>query len=576
MKSKYIILVLTSLFCVGCDSFLTYNERSFVEKSDAFAEFSKATQLLSGVYNILPSGFSDVGDAMLESATDNGMCVWNSSSAANTSNIQNFYNGSWSPIIAVDGQWANFYKGIRRANLFLENVNDSIILDEYKWSGDNYQSMKKRWAFYRYEARFLRAFYHFELAKRYGDIPIVDHTLTVDEANNTPRNSFEDVIRWIVSECEDIAPNLPISYTNADITPNLETGRATWGAAMALRSRALLYLASPLHNPSSDPDYSAKWLAAAAAADDVIKSGVYKNALPAWDNVFNNSGTATPWDATANTELILERRQADDHAFEMANTSIGFEGGNTTNCPTQNLVDCYEMQTTGKGILEDGSGYNPANPYVGRDPRLAMTVLYNGATWKTRAMQCYYGGLDASPNAGVSPTGYYLRKGLAQSTVISGANMTNTKHSWMLFRYTEILLNYAEAMNEVYGPNDKGPFTFSATEAVNFVRQRTGVAMPPFPATLSQEEFRAKIHNERRVEFAFEGHRMWDMRRLKEGDLTRTIYGMDIVLDSGVTTYTPQQIRTRIWDDKMYYYPIPQSEIYDTHNVLTQNPGWGN
>ena len=562
MKNKGIILILGSLFFYGCD-FLDYNERSFMEKEEAFSEFSKTTSILTAAYSILPSGFSDVGDAMLEAATDNGICVWNSSSASNTSNIQNFYNGSWSPIITVDAQWSNFYTGIRRANLFLENANDEI-LSEYQWSGDNYRSMKKRWEFYRYEARFLRAFFHFELAKRYGGIPIVDHTLTQKEANIIPRDSFEDVIRWIAQECEEIAPHLPVSYTNAAITPGEQTGRVTRGAAMALRARALLYLASPLHNPTAD---SERWLSAAAAAHDLIASGIYSNTLPAWSSVFNNL------DPTTNTELIFERRQADDRAFETANTSIGFEGGNTSNCPTQNLVDCYEMAVTGKSISED-PGYDPSNPYAGRDPRLAMTILFDGAMWKGRPMQCFQGGLDGLPRAGVSPTGYYLKKGLNEITIISGANMNTTRHCWILFRYTEVLLNYAEAMNEVFGPNDRGSFSLSATEAVNFVRQRTGVAMPGFPNTLSREEFRNKIRNERRVEFAFEGHRMWDIRRWKQGDLTRSISGMNIVSDGNTTTYTPIQIQTRSWDDKMYFYPIPQSEIYATSGVLEQNPDW--
>ena len=566
MKNKYIILVLGSLFCYGCN-FLDYNERSFLEQKDAFSEFSKVTQILTGAYNILPSGFSDVGDAMLDAATDNGICVWNSSSAAGTSNIQNFYNGSWSPIITVDAQWSNFYTGVRRANLFLENADDKI-LDEYQWSGDNYQSMRKQWELYRYEARFLRAFFHFELAKRYGDIPIVDHTLTLEEANSIPRNSFEEVILWIAQECAEIAPSMATSYTNASITPGLQTGRVTRGAAMALRSRALLYLASPLHNPTSASDYNARWLSAASAANDLITSGIYSNTLPAWSNAFNN------WDPASNTELILERRQADNRAFEMTNTSIGFEGGNTSNCPTQNLVDCYEMATTGKGILENGSGYDPSTPYVGRDPRLAMTVLFNGAAYRGREMQCYQGGLDGLPKTGVSPTGYYLRKGLDPNTVISGANMTNSKHCWILFRYTEVLLNYAEAMNEAFGPNDKGSFSLSATDAVNLVRKRQGVAMPDFPNTLSRDEFRLKIRNERRVEFAFEGHRMWDIRRWKQGDLTRTISGMNIVLQGNTTTYTPVTVQTRLWDDKMYFYPIPQTEIYATKNILTQNTGW--
>ena len=564
MKNKHIrlsiVLTLVALFSGGCN-YLDYSERSSAGMDETFSTFAYAGGVLIAAYSSMQNGFSEVDDAMLDAATDDAVFVWS------TNNIHNFYNGQWSALNTVAPQWGNFYTGIRRANLFLENANDEI-LEEFKFAPD-YLQQKKRWDYYRFEARFLRAFFHFELAKRYGDVPLVLHTLTQSEANNTPRSSFKDVIEWIATECEEIAPNLPVSYTDATITPNIETGRATRGAALALRARALLYLASPLHNPVSAPDYQSRWIAAATAAHDLIASGIYSNTLPAWSNVFNN------WRAT-NTELILERRQqGTTRTFETANFSIGFEGGNTGNCPTQNLVDCFEMSATGKGIFEEGSGYNSDAPYSGRDPRLAMTILCNGDTWKSRAMQCYEGGLDGLPRTGASPSGYYLKKGLVENTVISGANPVPTPHCWILFRYAEVLLNYAEAMNEAYGPAEKGNFTLSATEAVNFVRKRTGVAMLDFPATLSQDDFRTKIRNERRVELAFEGHRMWDIRRWKEGGLTRDIRGMKIVRDeSNNTTYTPVTIQTRLWDDRMYFYPIPQTEIYATNGVLTQNPEW--
>lgn len=559
MNKNIIFLIFAAgLLFYGCD-FLDYSERSFAEKEDTFAEFNKTAAMLTAVYNKLPNGFSSIDGAMLDAATDDAMYAWE------VANIHNFYNGVWGKLNAVDGQWGNYYTAIRRANLFLENARDEI-LEEFKWSGDKYQSMLKRWRYYRYEARFLRAFFHFELAKRYGDIPIVDHCLTYEEANHMPRNSFKDVIEWIVRECEEIAPELAASYTNSQITPEMETGRVTKGAAYALRSRALLYLASPLHNTDNDIQL---WKDAAAAAHDLIVSGLYSNKLPEWGKVFNN------W--KDNPELILERRQANSRSFETQNISIGYENGNSGNCATQNLVDCYEMKATGKGISEEGSGYDPSNPYEGRDPRLKMTVYCNGDVCMGRPLQCYEGGMDGAPKTGTSPSGYYLRKYINESTVISGDKKNETEHCWVLFRYTEVLLNYAEAMNEAYGPSYKdADHTLSAIEAVNFVRQRIGVGMPDFSSELTQNEFRRKIHNERRVELAFEGHRMWDLRRWKEGNLTTEIYGMKMVRDNetGTISYSPVKIADRQWEDKMYFYPIPQSEIYATDGVLKQNPGW--
>jgi len=564
MKIKYYLSVLIISLSLGGCHYLDYTEQSFASKDAVFSDYNLTVSFFYAIYSSMQAGFSDVGDAMLESATDNSVYAWDNTG------IQNFYNGVWSPINTVDGQWQAFYTGIRRANMFLENA-DSSVLETFKWQGSDYQTKVKNWAIYPYEARFLRAFFHFELAKRYGDIPLLTKTLTLEEANSATRNSFDEIMEWIAQECTEIAPNLPVDYRTNAVTPGLQTGRVTRGAALALKARALLYLASPLHNPEGAPDYQQKWINAARAAHDLIASGLYSNTLPAWGNVFNH------WRAE-NTELILERRQANSRTFETANTSVGF-GGNAEsgNCPTQNLVDAFEMQTTGLGINEPGSGYDPNNPYAGRDPRLAMTVLYNGSKWTTRNIDVSQNGLDGPPLVGATPSGYYLKKYMVESTIINPPNMSTSEHCWILFRYTEVLLNYAEAMNEAYGPNSKGDgtFTLTALDAVNYVRSRTGVNMPPFPAGISQDDFRTKIRNERRVELAFEGHRMWDLRRWKIGDVTREIDGMQVVKQGdGSFTYTPVKIQDRQWDDKMYFYPIPQSEIYDTNGSLSQNPGW--
>ena len=558
------------VFCVflfsGCN-FLDYQERTVPGIEEAFGEYSRAKGVLVAAYNELPSYFSSVGNAMLESATDDAIFV------RSTNDIHNFYNGSWGPMNTIDAQWTSHYRAIRRTNLFLENANDAV-LEDVKWQVETYLQRKKQWEFYRYEARFLRAFFHFELAKRYGDIPLVTKMLQQEEANSTSRTPFKDVMLWIADECDEIAPNLPVSYTDPNITPGIETGRATRGAALALRARALLYLASPLHNPEGASDYTERWTAAAEAAHDLIASGMYSNTLPAWSNVFNN------WRPQTNTELIFEKRMGDSRSFEENNYSIGFEGGGTGNCPTQNLVDCYEMQSTGRGILESGSGYNPENPYTGRDPRLGMSIFFNGSqggpTNVLREMQCFRGGLDGPPRAEASLTGYYLKKLMNPNIVMGGGGtLTNGEHCWIHFRYTEVLLNYAEAMNEVYGPNDKGPYTITARDAVNFVRRRPGVLMPVFPEGLTKDQFREKLRNERRVELAFEGHRMWDIRRWKTGEVTREIRGMEIIQEADLSfTYTPKVIQERNWNDKMYFYPIPLTEIYHTGGVIKQNPDW--
>ncbi len=534
----------------GCNKSLDYNEATYYTKDNSFSSFSRTTAFLSNIYSYLPTDFSNIDGAMRSSASDDAVHVWD------LSTIKEFNNGSWSAIETLDDQWGTLYKGIRAANLFIQESAGQTF-EDLRYN-DDYKQIMQRFHLYPYEARFLRAFFYFELIKRYGDVPLVTTVLTDDEANNVTRTSFDKVVDYIVSECDAISPELPLSY--AGITGS-ETGRATKGAALALKARTLLYAASPLHNSGND---NAKWIAAATASKAIIDLKNYTLDND-YSNIVNN---------LQSTELIFETRQAASNSFESANFPIGFEGGNTGTCPSQNLVDAYEMQSTGIGINESGSGYNSNDPYNGRDPRLSKTILYNGATWKNTTIQCWYGGLNGEPTEKATKTGYYLKKYVMESISLSATSPTTKIHTWVLFRYGEVLLNYAEAMNEAYGPNISGPapLQMTANEAVNLVRARAG--MPAFPAGMSKEAFRNKLRNERRVELAFEDSRFWDIRRWKIGSSTTDIYGVAVTKDnSDKISYTRKLVETRVWNDKMNLYPIAKSEMY-LNKKLTQNTGW--
>jgi hypothetical protein len=534
-------------------SYLDYTEADNYEKNQVFEEFSWNKLAMTRIYAYLPTDFSSVDGAMRSSAIDDAEHIYDNSV------IQKFNDGTWNSLQTVDDQWATFYAGIRAANLYLEEGTGRTF-DELKWNAD-YKELMVQYALYPYEARFLRAFFYFELIRRYGDVPLIIKVLTEEEANKVTRTPFADVVQFIVSECDAIIPNLPRSFTSI---PGAETGRATRGAAMALKARTLLYAASPLFNPTND---KTKWIAAATASKALIDSATVLNyALDAsYANVVNSLTTK---------ELIFERRQAAANSFEAANFPIGYEGGNTGTCPTQNLVDAYEMQAKGLGINEPGSGYDPAKPYSGRDPRLALTILYDGATWKGVPVEIWNGGKNAPPIRYATKTGYYLKKYLIEAVSLSPTSPSTRIHTWVLFRYGEVLLNYAEAMNEAYGPEitGSGNLSTSALAAVNLVRTR--VKMPAFPAGLSQNAFRTKLMNERRIELAFEDHRFWDIRRWKIGGSTTVIQGMDIEKDSqGQMKYTGKIVENRIWNDRMYLYPVSQNELF-INQSLTQNPGW--
>jgi starch-binding outer membrane protein, SusD/RagB family len=548
-RTKLIIIAGLLTFFMGSCDYLDYSEASYLNKEDIFSNWDRTQSFLSDIYSSLPVGFTPIGGAMRASATDDAEYVLDYSS------VQKFNDGSWSAIQTLDDQWGQMYSGIRAVNLLLEEVKGRTF-EEYKWT-DTYKDEMTQFNNYPNEARFLRAYFYFQLAERYGNVPLITTVLKEEEANDVSPASYDAIVSFIVSECDAIIPLLPATYVG--FTSAQETGRATKGAAMALKTRTLLYAASPLHNPQGTAQ---KWVDAAKAAKDIINSATYS--LEATYNAFLNNVTSK--------ELILERREGNQNYFEKANFPIGYEGGNTGNCPTQNLVDAYEMKANGLSISDANSGYNPANPYTGRDPRLDLTILYNTSTFKSKQLECWIGGANAAPKTNATKTGYYLRKYVIDAINLTPSNTTTRQHNWVLFRYGEVLLNYAESMNEAYGPENASTLGMTALQAVNLIRTRA--KMPAFPVGLTKDQFRAKLQNERRVEMAFEEQRFWDIRRWKIGDTTRDIYGMEITKNQdGTFKYTKKLIERRAYEDKMNLYPIAQSEL-DKNDKLKQNPGW--
>lgn len=566
MKTKLFICLLA--FSINSCNYLDYDESDHLEKDKVFSTFKYANQFLTNIYSKVPGVYGPIDDAMRSAATDELVYV------DKLSDIHGFNNGAWSAIHTLDGCW-HYYEGIRAVNMFLEETEGQQF-DDLKNNAE-YADIMAQFQYYPYEARFLRAYFYFELAKRYGDIPLITTVLTEEEANHQKRASFEKVIQYIVDECDAIASHLPISYK--DLIKS-ETGRATQGAAMALKSKALLYAASPLFNPSNDVE---KWELAAKAAANIIDKAWDFGYMPLPDlwSIWNNN-------YTTNNELIFGVMQKESNWFEKQNFPIGIEGGgNTGHCPTENLAEAYEMQESGLPIVANAGyqhadpDYNPQNPYEGRDPRFYELVAQNGVNWpwadqyEGATLECWYGGRSGKPQKNATLTGYYLRKYADGSTSLKDEFVTEKRHVWMIMRYSEILLNFAEAMIEAYGdPNFKGEYPMSAKEAVDIIRGRVYVEMPEYPADLSVAEFKAKLRNERRVELAIEDQRFWDVRRWKILDQTADIYGVDITKQKdGTLHFKKILVEKRVFDKRMYLYPIPQSEIY-INPELTQNPGW--
>lgn len=555
MKSiKYIIISLFSLFLGACN-LLDIDESTGMTCESVFELTERSKQFLTNIYTYLPSDYKAVGGTSRSCATDDAHYVWDNTE------IKSFNDGTWSAINTVDAQWSYYYTGIRACNQFLDNFSLKAL---EKWNYQtNYDAIKMQFINYQHEARFLRALFHFELSKRYGAIPLGNRQFTEKEVNSLPKNSFQEVLRFIVDECDATAAVLPHSYTT--MLGVQETGRVTKGAALALKAKALLYAASPLHNPTND---LSRWQEAAMAAKVLIDSAEIRG----W---YQLTTTAFDVNKIDSKELILETRESAQNYYEKANYPIGFEGGNTGICPSQNLVDAYEMTAaSGGGPFDWNNPNHKINPFTNRDVRLSKTILLDQAKFKGTTINIAENGENGLPKVGATPTGYYVRKFLIESINLTPGNTTTAIHTWPVIRYADVLLMYAEAMNEAFPASSAysdATFTYSAQWALNKVRNRSKVLPVKI---LNYSDFQAKVRNERRVELAFEDSRFWDIRRWNIGDQCRTIYGTKIQDVDGVRLYTPNQVvATRIWNNRMNLYPIPSSQVL-INPLLTQNPNW--
>ncbi|NJO67938.1 MAG: RagB/SusD family nutrient uptake outer membrane protein, partial [Bacteroidetes bacterium] len=411
--------------------------------------------------------------------------------------MQRFNNGSWDAYSNPDDVWGRQYQLIRSAYVFL-NGTDTVKFKQYQYVDDvTYNRYTLELKQFRAQARFLIAYSYFELFKRYGGVPIVDHLLSVDENLNLPRNTAEEVVKFIVANCDSAINVLPKVYDSGN------TGRATLGAAMALKCRTYLYAASPLHNGGV---YNTALCDSAAriASAFIAPSGSLKSTYTLegnYGNLFTRKHNSN--------EMIFERRDGNNNGYEKANFPIGFDGsGGGATCPSQNLVDAYTMKN-GKPITDPTSGYDAANPYNNRDPRLSYTVILNNTMFKGRTIELWTGGLDGKGKDKASKTGYYLKKYVDDNLNLLQNN--TSRHTWYYFRLGEIYLNYAEAMNEAFGPADNR-YGLSAVEATDVIRKRGGIPNLVAAEFATAETLRERIRNERRIELAFEEHRSWDVR----------------------------------------------------------------
>lgn len=559
--NKIISIAIIAAFFFSCQKdFLDVRKiDANVTVEQMYTNYNYAQGAVWNIYSYLPDELSNLD---MEAATDNA-------ESSNPGAVSQAFNlGIWNQYSNPDNVWARNFEGIQNANLFLKN-KDKIDIDYIKngivgVDSSAYFNARDNVKYMEGEVLFLKAFFYFELVKRYGGVPLFDQPMNYDDKaswQNVQRNSVDECIKYMVSLCDKAANIIPANLTASWY----QSGRITHGAIKSLKSEVLLFGASPLFKESGS---TATWADAASAAHAVIN--LKKYTLNA-----SYSGLFGPNNVNS-SELIFIRRYGALNWLERNNFPIVFENSNGNSVtPSQNFVDAFEVLVkNGAGTVtgsEPFSWSNPAhtaNPYANRDARLAATVITNNAVYKSTTIETYYGGNSGLPRLNATKTGYYLSKW--SNAALDLVNNTTSNHTWAYIRYAEILLNYAEAMLNAYGATaDPGGFGMTALQAINTVRQRA--AMPALTASqLTQQA----IEHERNVEFGFENKRLWDVRRWNKGAayFKLPLNRLDIQKSGTAFTYTVKKLEDRVFEDKMKWYPIPQTEINITK--WSQNPGW--
>lgn len=568
----------------SCSDYLEKQPSNELTKEKVLADWNLFEEFHFDTYNFLRHGALRVGDSWLDAATDLAETSYATGGVRTSFNIGNYY-GSGGNSELYD-TWESRYRGIRKCNMVLENIN--LVPKNPRNTDEEHAEYVK---LYTAEARLFRAFFYWEMFLRFGPVPIVTDVLDPEEDMITPyvnRPTVKEyVVDFILKELAECEADL-LDHDTAWATSR--AGRLSQPVARALASRIKLYMASPRYASQS----GITWQEAADAAKSFMNDYGQYFGLFALENIspvenYGNAVLYTTYNDNNNETIFFRNDGTIGWGGISADTPVG-EGGRGGNCPSQNLVDMYDMidgsspfaqyDATGAPVYGNGanapaintaSGYDDANMWENRDPRLQATVLYQGTPWGTMRTDSKIDvrpGMADNPtgNANATPTGYYMRKYIP-ATILSSNHGGTARRLWTIMRYAEILLNYAEAVNEVNGPCQE------VYDMLDAVRHRAGITgnVADRADLASKETMRNFIHKERTVEFAFEEHRSWDVRRWNVAveALSRPIYGINVAMDGTVSRKVAQQ---RVFEEKMYLYPIPEAEVWKTG--IENNPGW--
>lgn len=572
MKRYIVILLLAALAFPACNDLLELRDNGTTDMGNVFADRNQTRGYINSCYNYVVhpqlragSFTDDAQDAQAITAGTKYDYWYNQSLDASNFGAYNY-----------DGDpWAHYYQGIRKCNVFLDNIGDATArISDIERTG---------WAA---QAKVLRALYYMQLVKRYGGVPLFINDLgTAHDYSTDSRASAIEVIRQILKDCDE-AIAVPDSEEFSYVYGNGQYGMMTKAVAQYIRAEAAMYAISPLLGDGTFDQQEALSIAA-----DALQK-LLSNDYSLWRTSSENYSAYALYFLTNPNDLRSADKETIYGGSQVAVwTSCGVPiiAGTSTagSCPSQELVDAYEMANgqpaiTGysdanhlQPIINTASGYNENAPYVGRDPRFYDTIFYNMSKRGSAYINTYVGGTSgiSSTNIRYTCTGYYMRKYASDAS-----NRNSNQDGFIRFmRLTDVYLNFAEVAYQVAGPYQTvSGVNMSAADALNAIRERAG--MPNLPTGLTASQFETRYRNERRVELALEQDRFFSLRRWKALSNARVVTGMRITQNG--TNYTYQRFAfdaRQTAEDKYNLYPINTGELNKITKLTGnnwQNPGW--
>ncbi len=586
MNRYLIILITAAMVFSGCEDLLEPADDNHRTPEDIYDDPVFAEGVLMNAYSRLPTNSYSFNDVATDDAVTNDKF----------SGYLNMATGQWSSIYNPVDQWDNSYTAIMYLNRLLAET------DSINWSARNDTARILFNYRHKGEAYALRALFMLNLIQAHGGyspggellgVPIITEVIEIESDFSMPRNTFEECMQQIYNDLIEAEKYLPLDYgdveDDSDLPDNykgfsveeysrvfgdITRQRISGRIVKAIRAKAALLAASPAFSEGTTTTWEDVANYAATIID--LNGGVSK--LDRNGGLFYLGSNVDPLNLARRdqAEMLWRGSISTSYNLEQNNFPPSLYGNGRIN-PSQNLVDAFPM-ANGYPITDAvNSGYDPADPYANRDPRLNNYIVVNGSTMQetstlpgTTIMTSTNSGDDAVDFLKTSTrTGYYLRKLLREDVNLNPSAMQSQKHYPVHIRYTEIYLIYAEAANEAWGPDGADTNAYSARDIVAAIRTRAGITQPDnyLASISSKEDMRELIQNERRLELCFEGFRFWDLRRWNK-NITEPAYGVRITNDN----YTVAPVENRLYEDFMYYGPLPYNEVLKAG--LIQNNGW--